>query len=88
MSQIACANRTKHDDLGMQHHHETVADVKLCFATPSGIYSLEEMAYYEATSWIEEDADKAYERHLENAGYNEARLQEDMERTMGIEVWV
>jgi len=35
----------------------------------------------------EYDAETAYERHLENAGYNEARLQEDMERARGIEEW-
>jgi hypothetical protein len=35
----------------------------------------------------EYDAETAYERHLENAGYNEARLQEDMERAQGIEEW-
>lgn len=35
----------------------------------------------------EYDADMAYERHLENQGYNEARLQEDMERAQGIVEW-
>lgn len=35
----------------------------------------------------ETDPDLAYERHLEDAGYNEARLQEDMERAMGVRTY-
>lgn len=38
----------------------------------------------EADAKAEHDAEMAYERHLEDAGYEDARAQEDYERSLGI----
>jgi hypothetical protein len=40
--------------------------------------------WYEAIRDDGPDPDEAYERHLESAGYWEARAQEDHERAMGV----
>lgn len=78
---IACGNRRAHGFTpGFQHHHASVADVRQCHAS-GGVYSLEEASQGDLDTY---DPDAAYERHLESAGYNEARHQEDMEAAMGV----
>jgi len=83
---IACGNRAAHGkSWGVQHHHGSTAEVRQCFATPGGILSHEE-ADQEQAAAVEaaSDPDLAYERHLESAGYNEARAQEDHEAALGV----
>jgi hypothetical protein len=66
---------------------------------PESLFTPEELAqtmtrseWFEMKSWEQESAEElraeqGYERMLEDAGYNEARLQEDMEARMGIVEW-
>jgi hypothetical protein len=46
-----------------------------------------EMVWQAREDAEERYAEEGYVRHLENAGYNEARLQEDMEARAGIVEW-
>lgn len=85
---VACANKRVHvtADFRNQAHHNSVAEVRLCFARKSGIPSIEEEedARQGEEGWPEYDPDAAYERHLENAGHEEAMLQEQMEAAAGV----
>lgn len=82
--QIACGNTKAHGrSLGVQHHHSSVAQVRECFATEGGIWSIEDAEHAESQEWTY-DPDAAHERHLENAGWAEARAQEDHEAAMGV----
>lgn len=87
---IACANRIHKDRAEgfriaprTQHHHADVATVKACFATPNGIYSLEEDAAYEDYA-AEENAraEAEAEAHAEvaHARMLERRSEEHIER--------
>ena len=79
--QIACGNRKVHGFTpGFQHHHTSVDEVRKCFDGWT-VLSQEESSQIDLDTY---DPDAAYERHLENAGYDEARLQEDIEAAMGI----
>jgi hypothetical protein len=90
MSKIACANRihTKVDPIdGGQNHHESIAQVRLCFARPGGLPSLEEEAYLaqdDAQAQSDWEAEQAAERYLENRGFDEARAQEAWEDARGV----
>lgn len=84
---VRCGN-PKHDkDLTREHHHDTVAQVRLCYSLGDNhLYSNEEED--DRNAWnaaCEYDADAAYERHLESAGYWEARADEEREMAMGID---
>lgn len=84
---VACANKV-HDRANFgQPHHESVAVVRECFSTPGGLLSIEEQEYSDSQDHgsYDYDPDAAYERHLESAGYNEARAQEDWEAQKGIQ---
>lgn len=81
---IACGNKSHGRTPGFQHHHESVAQVRRCFATEGGIWSVEDGEMAEAYSETY-DPDADYERHLEDAGWHEARAQEAHEAAMGIE---
>lgn len=80
-SAVRCGNRKVHGTT--RATHETIAQIKLCFSRPQGVESIEE-AWRAAEAKAEIDAEMGYERHLENAGYDEARFQEDMEARMGV----
>lgn len=56
--------------------------IELATTVSAEEYRRDQEFYEEA--YAEFDAETAYERHLEDAGYEEARLQEDMEARMGI----
>lgn len=74
---IRCGNTKTHMDQGIVHHHDTVAQVRLCHARGAeGLVSLEEelAAIEYAAEWVREngtadydgpDPDVAYERFLE-----------------------
>ena len=80
--QIACGNTKAHGrTFGFQHHHSSVDEVRRCFATEGGLWSLEEAEQAEQDTY---DPDAAYERHLEDAGHEEAMLQEQVEAAMGV----
>lgn len=80
--QIACGNTKAHGrTFGFQHHHASVDEVRRCFATEGGLWSLEEAEQAEQDTY---DPDAAYERHLEDAGHEEAMLQEQVEAAMGV----
>lgn len=91
---VACGNpvhKTRAAGYGLnprdQHHHLTTVEVRRCFADPRGLQSLEEVEVVmaaEAADAYEFDADAAYERHLESAGWAEARAEEEREAAMGI----
>lgn len=88
---VRCGNNKVHDKDLAPHHHDTVAQVRLCFArtTMGGLWSLEEEAddaeqYANYLAERENDPDMAYERHLENLGHDEAELQERMEAQAGV----
>lgn len=83
---IRCGN-PKHDKtLTREHHHDTVSEVRLCYSLGENIlYSHEEQDYADWNAGCGYDADAAYERHLENAGYWEARADEDREISMGVD---
>ena len=80
--QIACGNTKAHGrTFGFQHHHASVDEVRRCFATEGGLWSLEEAEQAGQDTY---DPDAAYERHLEDAGHEEAMLQEQVEAAMGV----
>ena len=80
---IACGNRKAHGFTpGFQHHHASTAEVRQCFTSEFGLSSLEEDEQHAIEAEV--DPDQAYERHLENAGWAEARAQEEHEAAMGV----
>lgn len=86
---VRCGN-PKHDKtLTREHHHDTVAQVRLCYSLGENIlFSHEEeeaAADADRAARAEIEAERGYERHLENAGYWEARADEDHEMAMGID---
>lgn len=84
---IRCGN-PKHDKfIAKAHYHDSVAEVRACYASPEGHYSIEEQEHAAWNSYCEDDPDKAYERHLENQGYWEARYDEDMARELGVDIF-
>ena len=82
---VRCGN-PKHDKtLTREHHHDTVAQVRLCYSLGDNIlYSIEEQDYADWNASCEYDADAAYERHLENACSDEHRAAEAWEAQMGL----
>lgn len=85
---IRCGN-PKHDkSLTVEHHHDTVAQVRLCYSLGENFLwsNEEEMERVAWDSYSEYDnPDAAYERHLESQGYWEARVDEEREMMMGID---
>lgn len=86
---VRCGNR-KHDlELTKVHHHDSVAEVRLCYSLGENkLYSREEeaeMDEWNALAKAEVEAEQGYERHLENAGYWQARADEEHEMSMGID---
>lgn len=81
---IRCGNPNS-PDLPGPHTHATAAEVASCYAATR--------AYAEYCDWDDgaAAAEQAYERHLENRGYGEARAQADYEARNGvvgfIEAW-
>ena len=65
---VRCGHKTHDTSLYAIHHHEDVAMVRRCYGLEHGLYSLEEQAHLDGQSQAEYDADRAYERHLENGG--------------------
>jgi hypothetical protein len=65
---------------GALHTHESVADVKDCFAYEAYCNSPEA----EADARAEAEAEMAYERHLEDRGWMEAAAFEEWEASRGV----
>lgn len=84
MNNVACGNKAHAVKWPAQVHHYTASQVRECFATQGGLWTVEdEDAQHQ--DWLDEyDADAAYERHLEDAGHEEAMLQDRMEAEMGV----
>lgn len=85
---VRCGNKVHDKDVAAVHYHEGVVEVRSCYARPGGIQSIEEsdeMAYRDSVARSEVEAEMGYVRHLENAGYWEARADEDREMGMGID---
>lgn len=83
---VRCGNTKVHGkakDVGAVHH-DSVAQVRLCFATEGGLATVEEEEQQYQDYLSEVDPDAAYERHLENAGWQEAALQDQMEAEAGV----
>ena len=82
---IRCGN-PKHDKtLTKEHHHHSVSEVRLCYSLGDNIlYSIEEQDYADWNATCEDDPDRAYERHLENACSDEHRAFEAWEAAHGI----
>lgn len=84
---IRCGN-PKHDKfIAKAHYHDSVDEVRLCYRLSGGIPSIEEQEYADWNAYCEDDPDKAFERHLENQGYWEARADEDMARELGVAIF-
>lgn len=71
------------------HHHESVAQVRLCFARKDefGLRSLEELALeerWEDEARAEYEAERAAERYWEDRGWQEALAQDEYEARMGV----
>lgn len=88
-TQVACGNkvhRARAEEFGLvgvQHHHLSVAEVRACCSLTAGTYSVEEQEAADHHAEQSYDPDAAYERHLEDRGYWEARADEDREAAMG-----
>lgn len=85
---IRCGNR-KHDlELTSVHHHDSVAEVRLCYSLGENkLYSHEEeaeMDEWNALAKAEVEAEQAIERYYENLGFWEARAEEDRDRELGM----
>ncbi len=73
---VHCGNKVHQADIATDgHHHETVAQVRLCFARPQGLKSIEEAEYDAYLDDADErhmesvrEAEMAYERFLEDGG--------------------
>lgn len=92
-NRVRCGNavhKSFHLELANEvHHHESVAQVRLCFARKDefGLRSLEEEALEE--QWGEEaraeyEAEMAVERYYENRGAEEDYAFEQWERDRGV----
>ena len=83
MQNIKCGNKVHDKDVSREHYHWSVAEVRECYAAPKGILSIQEevMAYEDDGVY---EAEMAYERHLEDAGWAEAAHERDREAAMGI----
>ena len=81
---IRCGN-PKHDKfVAKAHYHDSVAEVRACYASPEGHYSIEEQEHAAWNSYCEDDPDAAYERHLETCMWDEHRAFEAWEASMGL----
>ncbi|QDF18680.1 hypothetical protein SEA_PUPPER_194 [Gordonia phage Pupper] len=70
---IRCGNRVHQADIvdAQGHHHESVAQVRLCFARPFGLKSIEETAFDLADEEAWEavvEAERRNEEWFENGG--------------------
>lgn len=81
---IKCGNRSHDKFLAKEHHHESVAQVRHCYEVEGGIWSIEEEDHASWNSYLEDDPDVAYERHLENACWEEHRAFEAWEAARGV----
>lgn len=82
---VRCGN-PKHDKLiANAHHHDSVSEVRLCYSLGDNVlYSVEEEDYASWNSYVDNDPDQAYERHLENACSDEHRAFEQWEASRGL----
>lgn len=67
---VACGNKTHDRDLSKVHHHDSVAQVRLCYTRPQGLTSLEET---DADEWGDEQAKAEAEAEKRNERYFEER---------------
>jgi len=72
---------------GMAHHHDSVAQVRLCYSREDGIRSHEEIGQLE--EWAAQQAgelwaESAWLRHAENAGWEDAEFDRQMEDARGV----
>lgn len=84
---VACGSKSHDRDLSKVHHHETVAQVKLCF-TRGHVESIEEhdaTVAEDAQSLAEQAAEQAYERYLEDGGAAAAVIQWEDQREQEME---
>ena len=72
---IRCGNRNPVDFVG-EHRHAAPDEVRACYAATA--------AYEAYGDRYEYNADAAYERHLEDRGYDEARAQDEHEARHGV----
>lgn len=85
---VRCGNKVHDKDIAAVHYHGSVADVRVCYAAPEGVLSIEEadeMGYRDAAARAEVEAEMGYVRHAENAGFWAARADEEHEMGMGID---
>lgn len=85
---IRCGNRLHDKAIAKEHHHDSVAEVRLCYSLGENrVYSVEEDEAYaeDLAAKAEWEAEQGYERYLENQGYWEARADEEHEMAMGID---
>lgn len=75
MSTVRCGNRRVHGSEPV--HHESVAQVRLCFHRPEGLPSIEDAQLDEME--LEFDPDAAYERFLETRYSDEIAWEEQQE---------
>lgn len=72
---VRCGNRKVHNNVEIDiHHHETVAQVRLCYSRPEGLESIEEIdlfEYRDAEARSEIEAEQAIERYYEGWGYDD-----------------
>ena len=91
-AQVRCGNSVHKSRLyslaDEAHHHESVAQVRLCFARKEeGLYSLEEEALleqWEDEARAEREAEMAVERYFEDRGWEDAFTQREHEDRMGV----
>jgi hypothetical protein len=72
---VRCGNRKAHE---YTTHHSSVAEVRACFAGQLEVPTDEDWDNGAA------GAEQAYERHLENLGYEEAQAQDAYEARNGV----
>ena len=84
---VRCGNKVHDKDVAAIHYHADAAEVRVCYAAPEGVLSIQEavMAYDDAAARAEIEAEMGYVRHAENAGYWAARADEEHEMGMGID---
>lgn len=81
MKTIACGNKAHQDHqqlLGMQPHHRSVAEVRRCFATEGGLYTIEEEEHADTGDYLD-DPDAAYELHLETRYSGDPEYDRDLQ---------
>lgn len=68
---VACGNKTHDREFAKTHHHDTVAQVRLCFTRPGGLRSHEEQGLDDFHAWeakSEAEAERRNEQFFEERG--------------------